>query len=203
MNLGFLFAALTTLVAGELHAQMPRPFPDGAVREGTLSFDGRATTGAFTGTTTTVRGEIRGGGSLLEVRGWVDAPVSTLVTGNHRRDKDLQKSMESEVYPTIRFDLTGMTLMDPRGDTVEVTLHGRFTIHGVTRDASVPATVVAQPGAIRVRGDTPLNLKDYKIEGLSKLMGMFKMYENILVHVDLTFAPGAATLDSAVGRSQG
>jgi hypothetical protein len=49
-----------------------------------------------------------------------------------------------------------------------------------------------------VRGDTPLSLKDYKIEGLSKLMGMLKMYDKIVVHLDLRFATGAATLDSAI-----
>jgi hypothetical protein len=42
MNLGYLFAALTMLGAGELHAQMPRPIAGGTVREGRLSFDGRA-----------------------------------------------------------------------------------------------------------------------------------------------------------------
>jgi polyisoprenoid-binding protein YceI len=200
MNLGFLFAALTILEAGELHAQMPRPIPGGPVREGRLSFDGRSTTGAFTGVTTTVRGEMSGGGSLSEVRGWVDAPVSTLVTSNGHRDKDLKKSMESGLYPTIRFDLTGVTPGAARGDTGDVVLQGRFTIHGVTREASIPATVVTQPDAIRVRGDTPLSLKDYKIGGLSKLMGMLKMYDKIVVHLDLRFAPGAATLDSAISR---
>jgi polyisoprenoid-binding protein YceI len=193
MNLGFLFAALTILGTGELHAQMPRPIPGGAVREGRLSFEGRATTGAFTGTTTTVRGEMTGGGSLSEVRGWVDAPVSTLVTSNGHRDKDLNKSLESDRYPTIRFDLTGVTPGAERGDTVAVLLQGRFTIHGVSREASIPAIVVTQPDAIRVRGDTPLSLKDYKIEGLSKMMGMLKMYDKIVVHLDLKFAPGAAT----------
>jgi polyisoprenoid-binding protein YceI len=200
MNPGFLLVALTLLGAGELHAQMARTIPAGAVREGTLSFDGRSTTGTFTGTTTTVQGEMSGGGSLSDVRGWVDAPVSTLVTGNGRRDKDLNKSMESDVYPTIRFDLTGVTPGTERGDTLDVELQGRFTIHGVTRDASIPATVVTQPDAIRVRGETPLSLKDYKIEGLSKLMGMLKMYDRIVVHLDLTFAPGAARLDSAIDR---
>ena len=191
MNLGFLFAALTTLGAGELHAQMPRPIPSGTVREGGLSFDGRATTGAFTGTTTTVRGEMSGGGSLGEVRGWVDAPVSTLLTGNGRRDKDLNKSLESDLYPTIRFDLTGVTPGVERGDTVDVVLQGRFNIHGVTREASVPAAVVTQPDAIRVRGETPLSLKDYKIQGLSKLLGTLKMYDKIVVHLDLSFAPAS------------
>jgi polyisoprenoid-binding protein YceI len=187
MNLGFLFAALTILRAGELPAQMPRPIPGGAVREGRLSFAGRATTGAFTGTTTTVRGEMSGGRSLVEVRGWVDAPVSTLVTGNGHRDKDLNKSLESDRYPTIRFDLTGVTPVAERGDTVDVMLQGRFSIHGVTHEASIPATVITQRDAIRVRGNTPLSLKDYKIEGLSKMLGMFKMDDKIVVHLDLSF----------------
>ncbi|HTK40691.1 MAG TPA: YceI family protein [Gemmatimonadales bacterium] len=202
MNLGFLLAALTMLGAGELHAQMPRPIPNGVVREGTLSFDGRATTGAFTGTTRTVRGEMSGGRSLSEVRGWVDAPVSTLVTGNGHRDRDLNKSMQSEIYPTIRFELTGVAPTAGEGDSAEVILQGRLTIHGVTHEASIPATVISQPGAIRVRGATPLNLKDYRIGGLSKLAGMLKMDDKILVHIDLTFAAGATTVGSAMGTSE-
>jgi polyisoprenoid-binding protein YceI len=202
MNMRFLLAALTMLGAGELHAQAPRLIPDGTVHEGTLSFEGRATTGAFTGTTAAVRGEMSGGESLSEVRGWVDAPVSALVTGNGHRDKDLNKSLQSDLYPTLRFDLTSVTPGAERGDTVDVVLQGRLTIHGVTREASMPATVVTQPDAIRVRGDAPLSLKDYKIEGLSKAMGMLKMYDKIVVHLDLRFAPRAATLDSAISRRE-
>jgi polyisoprenoid-binding protein YceI len=99
--------------------------------------------------------------------------------------------MESEKYPTIRFELTGVTAPETTGDSVNVVLHGRFIIHGVTREATVPASVAFHPEGIRVRGETPLNLKDYKIGGLSKALGMLKMDEKILVHVDLMF--GAAT----------
>jgi len=197
MNPGFLIAALTLLGAGQLQAQATQPIPDGTVREGTLRFDGRATTGAFTGTTATVRGHMSGGGSLSEVRGWVDAPVSTLVTGNGHRDKDLNKSLASDRYPTIRFDLTGVTPGSERGDTVDVVLQGQFTIHGVTREASIPATVLRQPDVIRVRGETPLSLKAYQIEGLSKMMGMLKMDDKIVVHLDVTFVPGDPTVGSA------
>jgi polyisoprenoid-binding protein YceI len=200
MNKCFLLAALTMVGVRELHAQAPRLILAGAVRAGTLSFDGRASTGAFTGTTTAVRGAMNGGGSLSEVRGWVEAPVATLVTGNDRRDRDLNKSMASDLYPTIRFDLTGVTPGAERGDTVEVVLQGQFSIHGVTHEASVPATVVTQPDAILVRGETPLSLKDYKIEGLSKLMGMLKMYDKIVVHLDVRFGTAATRLDSAISR---
>jgi polyisoprenoid-binding protein YceI len=161
-----------------------------------LSFDGRATAGAFTGTTTTVMGEMTGGG-LSDVRGWVEAPVNTLKTGNDRRDRDLNKSMESEKYPTIRFELTGVTAAQPPSDSMPVTLQGRFIIHGVTREASLPANVTLGPDGVRVRGTTPLNLKDYEIGGLTKMMGMLKMHEEIVVHVDLVFEPAAASASQA------
>ena len=65
-----------------------------------------------------------------------------------------------------------------RGDTIAVTLHGTFCIHGVTRKATIPAKVVFLPDGMHVRGNTPLNLKDYKIGGLKKMLGLLKMHEN-------------------------
>ena len=162
--------------------------PSGVVREGTLSFDAKATAGDFTGTTRTVNGEMTGG-ELAAVRGWVEAPTKSLVTGNGKRDRDLNKSMESDKYPTIRFDLDGVTPGPPRGDSLGVTLKGRFTLHGVTRDAEFPAVVLLRTDAVVLRARTPVNLKDYKIGGLSKAFGMLRMHEEILVHVELTFAP--------------
>jgi polyisoprenoid-binding protein YceI len=182
------------LAAAPLAAQAPRSIPDGVIRQGRLSFDGRATAGDFTGTTTTVTGAMQGG-ELSQVRGWVEAPVRTLATGNQRRDRDLNKSMESGKYPNIRFELTGVTGEERSSDSVNVVLRGRFIIHGVTREVTVPASIAFQTGAIRVRGATPLNLKDYKIGGLSKALGMLKMHEEIVVHVDLTF--GAASPQQA------
>jgi CheY-like chemotaxis protein len=76
-------------------------------------------------------------------------------------------------------------------DSVPVMLEGALTIHGVSRDVALPGYVRAEGGALRVRTDFPLNLKDYRIGGLSKLLGALKMDEHIEVHVDLTFAPAA------------
>lgn len=92
-----------------------------------------------------------------------------------------------------------------------VTLQGRFIIHGVTREASLAADVTLGPDGVRVRGATSLNLKDYEISGLTKMMGMLKMHEEIVVHVDLVFEPPPApagqarstTSNNAVTGSQG
>jgi polyisoprenoid-binding protein YceI len=120
-----LLAAWLSSSTATLAAQ--RAIPSGAIRTGVLSFDGRATVGDFTGTTSTMTGEMIGAADLSAVRGWVEAPVRTLVTGNAKRDKDLNKSMEPEKYPSIRFDLTGVVPGAARGDTVDVTLQGTST----------------------------------------------------------------------------
>ncbi|MFL5494074.1 MAG: YceI family protein [Gemmatimonadales bacterium] len=180
-----LLAASSLVLAGDAEAQ--RSITSGPIREGTLSFDGHATTGDFTGTTSTVTGEMTGGAELAAVRGWVEAPVQTLITGNNKRDRDLNKSMESEKYPTVRYELVAVLPGETRGDTTTVTLHGYFLIHGVREHAAIPATVLFLSDGIRVRGDTPLNLKTYNIGGLTKMLGMLKMHEEILVHLDLTF----------------
>ena len=160
---------------------------NGTVTAGTLSFDGNATAGDFTGVTHTVTGEMTGGATLADVRGFVEAPVNTLVTGNGKRDKDLNKSMESGQYPNIRFDLKTVQVGTERGDSTDATLSGDFIIHGVTQAVELPAVVVRHPSSINVSSTFPLNLKDYKIGGLSKLLGVLKMDEHIVVHVDVTF----------------
>lgn len=158
-----------------------------SVREGRLWFDGRATLGDFTGTTTSVTGRLTGGADLADVRGWVEAPVGTLVTGNDRRDRDLRKSMGAAEFPTLRFDLTGLAVGERIADTTVVQLDGSFTLRGVTRSAKIPARLVLGERRYHLWAATPLNLKDYAIGGLSKMLGLLRMSEDIVVHIDLVF----------------
>ncbi|MGH7559571.1 MAG: YceI family protein [Gemmatimonadales bacterium] len=162
-------------------------WPDGQVRKGTLAFDARATLGDFTGTTDSVRGGMTGGAALSDVRGWVEAPVTSFRTGNGRRDRDLNKSMESDIYPTIRFQLDGVEPVWERGDSAQVVLVGQFTIHGVTRPERVNALVHRGGDGVRVTAQLPMNVKDYKVGGLSKFLGTLKMHPDINVRLDVTF----------------
>ena len=196
-----ILAGLLLFVGLPLYAQTPGPIPDARVKSGTLSFDGHASVGDFVGTTSTVSGQLTGGADLSQVRGWVQAPVKTLKTGNGRRDKDLNKSMESDKYPDIRFELTQITGKSGRADSLPVTLQGKLLIHGTTKNVSLPATLQFKGAEARVRSDFPLNLKAYKIGGQSKMLGVLKMYDNIEVHVDVLFAPArASSSDSAATK---
>ena len=187
--LALLVAAGVLSGAAELEAQFDAPIPAGRVREGTLSFHGHATAGDFVGTTAEVSGAMTGGAKLSEVRGWVEAPVRTLRTGNGRRDRDLNKSLESDRYPTIRFDLAGVSARGGSGDSVAVDLLGKLTVHGISRDVTLPGRLRRSGDQVHVRTEFPLNLKDYKVGGLSKMLGILQMYEDIEVRVDLRFGP--------------
>ena len=182
---GYLALVLLAMVTVVSPAQQTGPV--GKLSAGKLSFDARATKGPFVGTTTTISGEMTGGPDLSTVRGWVESPVGTLKTGNDHRDRDLNKSMETAKYPTMRFDLTAVTLAQGASDSIPVTLRGDLFIHGVKRPVDLPGWVRLGKNQAQLHSDFPLNVKDYKVGGLSKFFGLFKMNPNITVHVDLTF----------------
>jgi polyisoprenoid-binding protein YceI len=190
-------------VLAVLTAQAPRrargqtTIPPGKVLSGRLSFDGHATLGDFTGTTTAVTGEMSGGPTLGSVRGWVEAPVNTLTTGKRKRDADLNKAMESTRYPVLRYELDSITPDSGVATDTTVTLHGRFVIHGVTREADLSARVALGGGRARVWADTPLSLKAYHIRGLSRMLGVLKMHDDIQVHLDVIFGADPALPNGA------
>jgi polyisoprenoid-binding protein YceI len=161
-------------------------WPSADVRRATLSFDGKSTLGDFTGTTTEVRGQMTGGASITDVRGWVEAPVKSLKTSNDRRDRDLVKTMEADLYPTIRFELDSVSVEWQREDSAGVLLNGKFVIHGVSRPEKLRATVSRGAEGIRVSATHPMNLHDYKIDKLTRFL-IFKMKPDIVVHVDVVF----------------
>lgn len=179
---------LALVPAARAGAQTATEPAGGVLHSGTLSFSAHATVGDFTGTTTTVTGAWKG--DLSAPSGWVEAPVATLVTHNDHRDRDLRASMEVDKYPTMRFDLARTAPASPSarlGDTVPVTLYGTLAIHGVTRAVELPATAVRGGDTIYVKSSFPLDLGDYHIGGLTKMLGLLRMDPKIVVHVDLRF----------------
>ena len=187
-----LIALAGVLLFGSPVAAQTAPISSGRVISGTLSFDGHASVGDFVGKTTSVTGEMTGGPVLSQVRGWVQAPVKTLITGNGRRDRDLNKSLESDKHPHIRFDLVDVSPRGGTSDSTALTLRGTLMIRGVRKKVALPGWVHFSGTGVRVRSDFPLSLKEYGIKGLSKMLGVLKMYDNIEVHVDVVFGPATS-----------
>ncbi len=162
-------------------------FPSAPVTRGTLAFDARASLGAFTGATDSVTGSMRGADRIEDVRGTVSAPTATLTTHNGHRDHDMAGSLQIDKYPVMRFTLDSVTPGTADGDSLRVTLHGEFTIHGTTRAADIDGWVWHHGAAVRFRGATPMDVKDYGVGGLKKLLGVLSMNQHIMVRIDVTF----------------
>jgi polyisoprenoid-binding protein YceI len=167
-----------------------QPVPDAVLQRGTVSFVGHATVGDFVGTTSRLTGAIVGGSEYSTVRGWVEAPVGTLLTGNDHRDRDLRATMNVDRYPLMHFELARATIVTAAAgaaDSTGTVLHGTLTIHGVTRLVDVPAAVLRYADTTRVTAHFPLDLFDYDIRGLTRMFGMLRMQREIEVRVDLQF----------------
>jgi len=170
---------------------------------GTLSFLGHATVGDFVGSTSHVSGAFTG--SLTSARGWVEAPVATLDTHNDRRDRDLRASMQVDTYPMMRFDLDSAVTVSSRedaGEALDVLLHGRLAIHGVTRVVELPAAVSRRGDTLQVNAVFPLDVTDYNIGGLTKLFGLLRMRRQIEVRVDLHFVRATHQPKSLISSTQ-
>ena len=183
-----LVLVMTTLLSRTAAAQDTTVDAGITLHSGTLSFLGRSTVGEFIGSTSQVSGIVEG--DLSSARGWIEAPVATLDTHNDRRDRDLRVTMEVETYPTMRFDLDSTVVASSRDDArdvIDVLLHGRLAIHGVTRVVELPAAVSPRGDTLHLHAVFPLDVTDYRIGGLTKLFGILRMRRQIEVRVDLLF----------------
>ena len=180
-----IVALLAVGAAASLSAQ--RPVPSSTAVTGRLSYDGHGTFGSFVGTTDSVVGRLNGAADLARVSGYVAARAGTLVTGNGKRDRDQWSSLQVDSFPFIRYDVDSLSVGAATGDTLAVVLHGRFEIHGVTRAVELPSRLLLTGRAAHLVAETPLDLRDYRIGGLTKFFGALKMNPAIVVHIDITF----------------
>jgi polyisoprenoid-binding protein YceI len=198
-----LLLVMTVLVSGSAGAQDATAAATSELLSGTLSFVGHATVGDFVGSTSQVSGLVVG--DLSGARGWIEAPVATLDTHNDRRDRDLRAAMEVDTYPTMRFDLDSTVIAsshDDARDAVDVLLHGRLAIHGVTRVVELPAAVSRRGDTLQVNAVFPLDVTDYRVGGLKKLFGILRMRRQIEVRADLRFVRATHQLNALTSSTQ-
>ena len=128
--------------------------------EGRAEFTSRVPLHTFTGTSKNLTGQI----DLVEstVDFYID--LTTLKTGNKKRDKDMLLTLETKEFPFAEFFGKLETPFDPTKPGVQpVKVRGDFKIHGVTREIEVEGTMQSSSQGLVVNAAWELNLKDYKI----------------------------------------
>jgi len=95
-----------------------------------------------------------------------EADLTTLTSDEGRRDNRIREiGLESNRFPTATFVLTSPVEVPSvalAGATVEVTLIGDLTIHGVTKSVSIPAQAqLTADGKINVLGSLTFPFSDF------------------------------------------
>ena len=119
------------------------------------------------GRTTGVTGEIVVEGSTVQ-SATITADMTKLQSNSDQRDGQLRRQgIETNTYPTSTFELTQPVdlpegLSD--GQSFTATLTGNFTLHGVTREVSIPAEAQLSGDNLVVVGSIEILLADYEIQ---------------------------------------
>ena len=90
-----------------------------------------------------------------------------------------------EKYPQSTFDVTEIKA----GDNGTYTVAGNFTLHGVTKNISFPATVTQGSDAVTIKAEFDIKRKDFGIVYPGKAEDLIR--DEVVIKLDLTAKPQA------------
>jgi len=117
------------------------------------------------GRTPDVSGQLTIDGTTLQ-SGTISVDLTTIHSNQSRRDPAIQRSLQTGSFPTATFELTkpvdfGSVPAD--GQTITVDATGNLTIHGTTKELTIPLQAQVVNGRIAVVGSAPLTFTDFGI----------------------------------------
>lgn len=113
--------------------------------------------------------------------------ADSLTVTDQISDKDrneIERSMRTEVletdtYPEIVYECSGIDATSNSGGQYQVTLHGDLTMHGVTRPQPVPARVSVTGDSLRAFGNFSVRQTDYDLKLASAAGGALKVKDEL------------------------
>lgn len=93
--------------------------------------------------------------------------------------------MESDKFPKAEFKGKIVNLSDVdfgKDGTYNVTTKGALTIHGVTRQVSIPGTITVKGGTVTTNSKFNVRLTDHKIKGHAKVAESIEVTVNTILN---------------------
>lgn len=174
---------LTVLVFGILSAGSA--YSQAFITEsGHAEFESSVPLHSFTGTSDHLVGKIALKDSIVDF--YLD--LTTLDTGNDKRDKDMRETLETDKYPFAEF--YGKLISDFNPDTAteqKATVVGEFTIHNVTKDVRISGILQKKAEGLFLKAEWTLNMTDYNIKPPGILF--YRVEENIDIQIEALLKP--------------
>ncbi len=136
------------------------------------------------------------------LRGTISAQVATMKSGNDTRDGHLRGPawLDATTFPTISFTIASVSGLKVSGNEVSGTATGKFTMHGVTKQITIPFTLKYIDANAKTRERAPgdlvmvtakfdVSLRDYNVAGSKGTIGS-KVGETITVNAKLFGSTG-------------
>jgi polyisoprenoid-binding protein YceI len=161
---------------------------------GLLSFAGHSPTFAvrdFQGTMT-VEGDVSQLVSLEMTIAPDSLELLDRVSDSDRKEIDRrtrEEVLETRAYRDIVFRVPDTTVDRVDGGRYRVRINGQLSLHGVTRSHRMNAELQAVDDTIRLVGETPLHMSDYKIKPVSALGGTIKLKDELKLTFDIKARP--------------
>lgn len=142
----FLFSSIL------IHAQ------NYVLQNGHAEVHGQAPVSSYTGVSDALEG------TLNTTSGNVDfkLKLQTLKTGNHKRDRDMYKTLDVDVHPYAEFNGRITSKFNPQNkEKQKVTVKGNFSIHGVSKEIEVNGTLEPTDEGLMLTASFPINITQY------------------------------------------
>lgn len=97
--------------------------------------------------------------------------------------------LETAAYPQITLQAGVASVETITRGRYQVRLHGSLALHGVTHDFQVDAELQILDDGIRLRGEFPLRLSDYRIKPVTALGGAIKLKDELKLSFDIAGMP--------------
>jgi polyisoprenoid-binding protein YceI len=154
--------------------------------QGQVRFDAQAFMHDFTGKTSKVQGMIRlaDPDRLAEAEACIQVDAASLDTDNGTRDDIMRKDhLETARFPTMEFRLKNVERITHQAGGWEFGAGGTLSLHGVTREILLPIRARQEEGSVRLTGDIPLKMTDYRIR-IPKFL-FFSVEDQVVVSFDV------------------
>jgi polyisoprenoid-binding protein YceI len=117
------------------------------------------------GRTPDVAGSLTLSGTTLQAA-TIEVDLTTIRSDRERRDGAIQRALETGTFPTATFELTqpvDLGSVPTDGQTVTVDATGTLTIHGTSKEVTIPLQAQLVSGTIVVVGSTPVDFTEYGV----------------------------------------
>lgn len=90
-----------------------------------------------------------------------------------------------EQYPDIVFRSSNITGRAIGKSVYDLKIVGALTLHGVTRQISIPTKVTLSGNELRAQGEFSINRSDFKVKATSALHGMIRVRDKVKFEFDI------------------